>query len=583
VGFSAVTITNAGLQAINTILSTGGTLAFASADGGSGYPTGTDDPKTFTALKTPVMAAQPTSANNAVLYQSSYKIVFSSANAPFQFQLNEMGLWYSLNGATPFLFGYSTTGAANGDIITPTGPTGAVEKDYVIPVVYSQAVPVTTDVTLTGSTELHATTHLSTGTDPLPIASSTIGGLTPKTNANASQVLVGDTTSVWGPIPIHGWTHCGERPDPMPVSTTSYSGACPQLSGDPETVLTGVGSWGAGRIPGEIVDYAGGTAPAGWLLCDGMAYLQTQYPALFNVIGGGYGWSGAYGGNNTFNVPDCRGRSTLGAGQGPGLTYRGLAGTGGEENHTLSYNEMPWHNHGINDPGHAHGVYDPSHAHGVWDGGHNHTLNDPGHNHDIIDSGHTHGVADPGHGHGVSDPTHSHAVYDPAHSHGVADPAHSHAVSDPAHRHTDVWLEREGDPIGVGEGPNTMQGAFEGRTASAATDNAYTNVAIYNANTGIGINKSGTSIAIYNAGTGLGVNASGTGIGIYAAFASIGTYNRATGCYNSASGANTAIYNAATGLGIYGNYTGISTQNAGASWGHANLHPFITFNKIIKT
>jgi len=379
--FSAVTITNQGLQAINTILAQGGTLAFTGADGGSGYPTGTDDPKTFTALKTRVMAAKPTSANNTVLYQSTYKVVFSSANVPFAFQLNEIGLWYSLNGGAAFLFGYSTTGAANGDVITPTGSTGAVEKDYVIPVVYSQSVPVSTDVTLTGSTELHAATHLPSGIDPINIASSTIGGLTPKTNANPSQVLVGSATAAWGPIPLHAPTHLDNGVDPIPVATTVRTGLLPKLSGNADTRLDGTGAWSVSNPVGMVIDFAGTSPPSGWLMCNGQAYLQTQYPALFAVIGGYYGWSGAYGGSNTFNVPDCRGRTTVGVGKGAGLTNRGLGGKGGEENHVLSLAELPSHNHGINDPGHAHSVWDPHHAHSVYDPGHAHSIADPGHTH----------------------------------------------------------------------------------------------------------------------------------------------------------------------------------------------------------
>jgi microcystin-dependent protein len=477
--FSAVTITNQGLQAINTILSTGGTLAFTGADGGSGYPTGTDDPKTFTALKNHVMPATPTSANNTVLYQSTYKINFSSANAPSQFQLNEIGIWYSLNGGTAFLFGYSTTGGATGDIITPTSSTNAVEKDYVIPIVYSQSVPVSTSAPLTGTTELHASTHLPSGTDPIPISSSTIGGLTPKTNANPAQVLVGSATAAWGAIPLHAPTHLDTGTDPIPVSATTHTGLLPRLSGNADQRLDGTGAWNASHPAGVVLDYAGPNPPSGWLMCDGQAYLQTQYPALFAAIGGYYGWSGAYGGNNTFNVPDCRGRATVGAGAGPGLTNRGLNAKGGEENHVLSTNELASHNHPISDPTHAHGV------------------GDPGHTHSLAQNPHTHSMGDPGHAHPLVDPGHAHSTYDPAHYHAYVNPI--------------------GEGLYINLNAPGYGDQIYGPLGGTNTSTNPTGIAIYASGTGCWINTGYTGVFTWGANASLGVYAAATGLGIYGA------------------------------------------------------------------
>lgn len=101
---------------------------------------------------------------------------------------------------------------------------------------------------------------------------------------------------------------------------------------------------------GSIIAYAGTTAPSGWLLCDGTLNGVGTYPALYSVI------QNAFGGipNINFNLPDLRGKTVIGAGAGPGLTSRALYGTGGEENHTLTLNEMPSHTHSITDPGHFH-------------------------------------------------------------------------------------------------------------------------------------------------------------------------------------------------------------------------------------
>jgi microcystin-dependent protein len=90
---------------------------------------------------------------------------------------------------------------------------------------------------------------------------------------------------------------------------------------------------------GTIVPYAGNTAPAGWLLCDGSSYNTGGYAELFDVIRYKYG-----GGGSSFNVPDLRGRGPLGYHPGIGAV-NGLGKTGGEYSHTQTIDEMPRHNH----------------------------------------------------------------------------------------------------------------------------------------------------------------------------------------------------------------------------------------------
>jgi microcystin-dependent protein len=72
---------------------------------------------------------------------------------------------------------------------------------------------------------------------------------------------------------------------------------------------------------GIIADFAGPTAPSGWLICDGRTISRTTYAKLFAVIGT---YWGAGDGSTTFRLPNTAGRSLLGPGtvtdQG-GLTY----------------------------------------------------------------------------------------------------------------------------------------------------------------------------------------------------------------------------------------------------------------------
>lgn len=102
--------------------------------------------------------------------------------------------------------------------------------------------------------------------------------------------------------------------------------------------------------PGVMEMYGGDIAPAGWLMRDGSAVSRTTYAALFAAIGTKFG---AGDGSTTFNLPDARGRSPLGAGQGNtaeggGLgTNRAVGATGGAETHTLTTAQLPAHSHGI--------------------------------------------------------------------------------------------------------------------------------------------------------------------------------------------------------------------------------------------
>lgn len=67
---------------------------------------------------------------------------------------------------------------------------------------------------------------------------------------------------------------------------------------------------GAGIIPiGAMLEYAGSTAPTGYLLCYGQAISRTDYAALFAAISTAYGVGD---GSTTFNVPDRRGRVSAG-------------------------------------------------------------------------------------------------------------------------------------------------------------------------------------------------------------------------------------------------------------------------------
>lgn len=107
------------------------------------------------------------------------------------------------------------------------------------------------------------------------------------------------------------------------------------------------------RFPpiGAIIDYAGSRDPSlTWLICDGRTLSAVTYNMLFDLIGDTFGSAG----RDTFNIPDLRGRVTVGAGPGPGLSSRSVGSAGGQEQISLTTDQMPRHRHALNDPGHAH-------------------------------------------------------------------------------------------------------------------------------------------------------------------------------------------------------------------------------------
>lgn len=104
---------------------------------------------------------------------------------------------------------------------------------------------------------------------------------------------------------------------------------------------------------GTMLDYGGGSLPVKFLACDGSAVSRSTYSLLFVAIGVNYG-SGD--GSTTFNLPDSRGAAVIGAGTGTysGASPRTLGQFVGEENHTLTQNELASHTHNVFDAGHDH-------------------------------------------------------------------------------------------------------------------------------------------------------------------------------------------------------------------------------------
>jgi microcystin-dependent protein len=139
---------------------------------------------------------------------------------------------------------------------------------------------------------------------------------------------------------------------------------------------------------GSITQFAGSTAPTGWLSCDGANVSRTTYAALFAIIGTTYG---AGDGSTTFNLPNMKGRVPVGY-DSTQAEFDGLGETGGEKTHLLIVSEMPSHTHLQN-------------AHNHTQNAHNHTQNAHGHSTDA-QGFHAHNVGVTGSG--TSSTSHRH-------------------------------------------------------------------------------------------------------------------------------------------------------------------------------
>ncbi|WIT13913.1 tail fiber protein [Paucibacter sediminis] len=95
---------------------------------------------------------------------------------------------------------------------------------------------------------------------------------------------------------------------------------------------------------GEIRMFAGNFAPNGWAFCNGSLLPISENEVLFQLIGTTYGGDG----QQTFALPDMRGRVPMHQGTGPGLgSTRQLGELGGSETVTLTSAQMPMHTHAL--------------------------------------------------------------------------------------------------------------------------------------------------------------------------------------------------------------------------------------------
>jgi microcystin-dependent protein len=128
-------------------------------------------------------------------------------------------------------------------------------------------------------------------------------------------------------------------------------GSTATLNADPTLALQAatkqyVDAAASGSSPsGALIMWPTGTAPSGWLLCNGAAVSRTTYAALFAVIGTTFGAGDT---TTTFNLPDYRDKMPIGV----NTIAASIGATGGSKDaivvthtHTASANTVDGHQH----------------------------------------------------------------------------------------------------------------------------------------------------------------------------------------------------------------------------------------------
>ena len=95
---------------------------------------------------------------------------------------------------------------------------------------------------------------------------------------------------------------------------------------------------------GSMIPYGSqNNVPSNWKICDGSEISRTTYADLFNVIGTSYG---AGDGSTTFNLPNKRGRVSVGLDSSQ-TEFNTIGKKGGEKTHQLKEEELPSHAHTV--------------------------------------------------------------------------------------------------------------------------------------------------------------------------------------------------------------------------------------------
>jgi len=294
-GASGITLTSTGLT--NVTLPTTGTIVTLAGAETLTNKTLTSPVVGGTITGTYTLGGTPTFPSSLVTLTGSQTLTNKTLTAPTM---------------TAPVLGVATATSLNGLTITTSSGTLTVPNGVVLTGPASSG----TAATLAGIETLTNKTLTA------PVFGGTITGtigITPASAGTMDNVAIGGATPRAGTFTTLSATVTAYA---VLCGSTSGTGALQAVAsvGTSGQVLT---SGGAGTLPsfsgvstsptGAVMDFAGSSAPSGWLECDGSAVSRATYAALFTAISTTWGVGD---GATTFNVPDMRGRVAVGSGTG---------------------------------------------------------------------------------------------------------------------------------------------------------------------------------------------------------------------------------------------------------------------------
>lgn len=125
------------------------------------------------------------------------------------------------------------------------------------------------------------------------------------------------------------------------MSKTFHHAACAALTFAAMAAAAPAHAQGDEPFLGQMVWVSFGFCPKGWAQADGQLLPIAQNQALFSLFGTQFGGDG----RTTFALPDVRGRTLVGQGQGQGLPPVSIGEVGGAATRTMTTANLPPHAH----------------------------------------------------------------------------------------------------------------------------------------------------------------------------------------------------------------------------------------------
>jgi microcystin-dependent protein len=167
------------------------------------------------------------------------------------------------------------------------------------------------------------------------------------------NLVVGGTTALTGALTGTTGVFSGAISSVSPAFTGTPTAPTAAQGTNSTQIATTAFVQANGAPTGGLIMWGTGTAPSGWLLCNGAAVSRTTYAALFAVIGTTFGVGD---GSTTFNLPNYTNRMPYGTTVGA---------TGGSADAVVVSHT---HTATVTDPGHVHTYqgsnYQPNNAAG---------------------------------------------------------------------------------------------------------------------------------------------------------------------------------------------------------------------------